>query len=214
MSKYGYTGAVPTQANGSNSGVFSITEINKLISTGQWSTLIDLGNVNLIFSYDISGSESYIDFLNTDIQATTYPRQFLVFNYVGTSIGTAYIDFSTNNCSSFTSNTYSYQYTRGTSASTSVAGGTSASATYMDNITYANTGEVAGICELSNMYATETTHVNVVSTINNYDSNYQSIIYGGEVNSSDSEQYNSFRFGLTSGTFSSGNLSVYSYVES
>ena len=214
MSKYGYIGAVPTQADGSNSGVFSITEINKLINAGQWSTLIDIGNINLIYEYNISGSETYIDFLSSDISPTTYKDYFLVVNYVGTSVGQLYIDFSTNNCSSFTSNTYEYNSSRGTSNSTTQTGDVESGQTYMQKLTYDTTGEVGAMIQIANLYATETTMVNCVSTANNGSDVYRNTIYGGEVNSSSSEQYNSFRVGLSSGSFSSGNISVYTYVAS
>ena len=37
MSKYGYTGSVPSQSSGSNTGVFSTTDIDKLLKAGQWT---------------------------------------------------------------------------------------------------------------------------------------------------------------------------------
>jgi len=175
--------------------------------------VLDLNNVNLIYSYDIAGTETSVDFLSTDISPDTYENSFFIFNYVGTSIGQAYLDFSTDNCSSFTSNNYSYNSSRGTSASSTPTGDNSTTATYFEKLTYANTGDVAGIINISNMNALKTTRIQSISTAET-GSNYSSIFYGGNITSSDSEQYNSFRFGLASGSFDSGNLSVYSYVES
>ena len=47
------------------------------------------------------------------------------------SVGQLYVDFSTNNCSSFTSNTYEYNSSRGTSNSTSTTGDQESGQTYM-----------------------------------------------------------------------------------
>ena len=102
---------------------------------GGVADVLDLDNVNLIYSYDIAGTETSVDFLSTDISPDTYENSFFVFNYVGTSIGQAYLDFSTDNCSSFTSNNYSYQSSRGTSASGTPTGDTSSTATYFEKST-------------------------------------------------------------------------------
>ena len=37
MAKYGYIGAVPTQSNSSNTGLFNMTDVFKLIEAGQWA---------------------------------------------------------------------------------------------------------------------------------------------------------------------------------
>ena len=111
--------------------------------------------------------ETYIDFLSSDISPTTYKDYFLVVNYVGSSVGQLYVDFSTNNCSSFTSNTYEYNSSRGTSNSTSTTGDQESGQTYITKMTYDTTGEVARFLEISNLYVTETTMVNCVSTANN-----------------------------------------------
>ena len=37
MAKYGYIGNVPTQASGSNSGIFDVTDVTKLLEANQWT---------------------------------------------------------------------------------------------------------------------------------------------------------------------------------
>ena len=37
MAKYGYIGAVPTQSSSSNTGLFNMTDVFKLIEAGQWA---------------------------------------------------------------------------------------------------------------------------------------------------------------------------------
>jgi len=72
---YGYIADTgPTQAYGSNNGVFDPADINDLIAENKWS---GVGNLELIETQSVSGV-SAIDF--TSIQGSTYDVHFLTTN--------------------------------------------------------------------------------------------------------------------------------------
>jgi len=74
--EYGYVPSSPTQADGSNTGIFEVNDIVDLMSLNQWS-LQDFGKLELIQTQTVS-SVAAIDF--TSIQESTYNIHFMTFN--------------------------------------------------------------------------------------------------------------------------------------
>lgn len=74
--EYGYIGASPTQASGSNTGVFEVNDIVDLLALDKWTLQ---GSLQLIETQTFSGVVN-VDF--TSIQETKYDTHFFVINNV------------------------------------------------------------------------------------------------------------------------------------
>ena len=74
--EYGYIPSSPTQAEGSNTGIFEVNDVTDLLLAGQW-TLEDLGKLELIETQTITSSTAQIDF--TDL-GTGYNVHFITIN--------------------------------------------------------------------------------------------------------------------------------------
>lgn len=72
MSKYGYIGAVPTQANGSNTGVFSVTDVTKLLNAQQWTLDAPYEHIETITASDVASIEF------TSIDESKYQTHLLI----------------------------------------------------------------------------------------------------------------------------------------
>ena len=79
--EYGYIGASPTQASGSNTGVFEVNDIVDLLALNKW-TGQDLGNLELITTQTAS-SVTNLDILS--ISETTYKIHLLVLSDITVS---------------------------------------------------------------------------------------------------------------------------------
>jgi|DEB0MinimDraft_10_1074344.scaffolds.fasta_scaffold10574_4 hypothetical protein len=96
--EYGYIPQSPTQADGSNTGIFEVNDVVDLLNAGQWS--LELTGLIHISTQIATGSTNYVDF--TNIQNDTYTQQLFIFNGGGTTNGQHLdIRLSTNNCSTF-----------------------------------------------------------------------------------------------------------------
>jgi hypothetical protein len=72
--EYGYVPSSPTQADGSNTGIFEVNDVTDLLLAGQW-TLQDLGKLELIETFNASAVSSF-DFSTLG----TYNVHFLTYN--------------------------------------------------------------------------------------------------------------------------------------
>jgi len=84
--EYGYVGASPTQADGSNTGVFEVNDITDLINAGQWYSGFVSDDLNLIYTYTFTGAESTVDITTNEIDPTVYDTLYVVGNISGTSM--------------------------------------------------------------------------------------------------------------------------------
>jgi hypothetical protein len=73
--EYGYIPESPTQARGSNTGIFEVNDVTDLLLAEQWSG--DFGKLELIETQTAS-SDSFVDF--TSIQESTYNVHFMTLN--------------------------------------------------------------------------------------------------------------------------------------
>jgi hypothetical protein len=73
--EYGYVPSSPTQARGSNTGIFEVNDVTDLLAAGQWSG--DFGKLELIETKTISSASSAIF---PSIQESTYNVHFLTIN--------------------------------------------------------------------------------------------------------------------------------------
>jgi len=73
--KYGYKGAEPTQAIGSNTGVFEVNDVVDLLNANQWSK--DLGQLELILTQTATADTQLIF---SSIQESSYDTHFLTYN--------------------------------------------------------------------------------------------------------------------------------------
>lgn len=74
--EYGFIPSSPTQAAGSNTGIFEVNDIIDLLAAGQWS-LQDAGKLELIETKSLSGT--YMDF---DDLGSGYNTHLFIFNNV------------------------------------------------------------------------------------------------------------------------------------
>lgn len=129
--EYGYIPESPTQAEGSNTGVFEVNDIIDLLALGQWS-LQKTGLVH-ISTQVATGSTNYIDF--TNIENDTYTQQLFIFSGGGTTNGQHLdIRLSTDNCSTlYSSATYQKPVLYGNNKTVNTSGASSADTawTYM-----------------------------------------------------------------------------------
>lgn len=84
--EYGYVGASPVQADGSNTGIFEANDVLDLINSGQWYSGFVSDELNLIYKYTFTGSESTVDFKSTDIFPDTYDTIYIAGDLAGTSM--------------------------------------------------------------------------------------------------------------------------------
>ena len=84
---YGYIADTgPTQAYGSNNGVFDPADINDLIAENKWS---GVGTLELIETQSVSSATSYLDFTNLG----NYNVHFMTVNNFKTPAGNSYMGF-------------------------------------------------------------------------------------------------------------------------
>lgn len=83
--EYGYVPSSPTQARGSNTGVFEVNDVTDLLAAGQWSGIF--GNLELIQTLTPSAHDTVADF--DTIHETTYDTHFLTVCNLGNVSGQA-----------------------------------------------------------------------------------------------------------------------------
>ena len=71
--EYGYVPESPTQARGSNTGVFEVNDVTDLLLAEQWSG--DFGKLELIQTQTVSGTPNNVDFIN--LASNPYDVYFL-----------------------------------------------------------------------------------------------------------------------------------------
>jgi len=107
---YGYIADTgPTQAYGSNNGVFDPADINDLIAENKWSGVgtLELIQTQTVDDSDFSESILYVDFTNL----ADYGVHFLVYSdFQGQGYGYPSVRFSNDGGSSFEASGYSYAY--------------------------------------------------------------------------------------------------------
>ena len=112
--EYGYVPSSPTQARGSNTGVFEVNDVNDLLLAEQWSG--DFGKLELIETQNAS-ADSTVDFI--DLATNSYNVYFVTVNDLQTSATSqARLRFSNNNGSSFIASGYQYATQNGNTAGT------------------------------------------------------------------------------------------------
>ena len=98
--EFGYIPNSPTQSDGSNTGIFEVNDVLQLITAGQWYSGFVADELNRIYTYTFTGSESTVDFLSTDIEPSVYDTLYLIGDLKGTSMTSMSVVFSDDDLSS------------------------------------------------------------------------------------------------------------------
>lgn len=85
--EYGFVPSSPTQARGSNTGVFEVNDVLDLLNVKQWSG--SFGNLELIQTQNPATHATEVDF--TSIDETTYDTHLLTIANVGNVSGVMYM---------------------------------------------------------------------------------------------------------------------------
>ena len=104
--KYGYVlPTVPTQEQGSNTGVFSTNEIYSLVQAGNWS---EIDALELIQKITLTGTTHQLEF--TSIRGSEFTNYLLIMagNYQVTTASTPCIRLSTDGGTTYVSTGYQY----------------------------------------------------------------------------------------------------------
>ena len=204
MSKYGYIGAVPTQAQGSNSGVFSVTDVTKLLNANQWTLQ---GSLQLISTQSFT-SQTNVDF--TSIEETNYDTHFFTCNNMTIDAGTSSIAIRYYESGVLEDQSvYGYAYqNRDTTGAISTTVATSGSNSRIFVTGAIGTGDNVA-CSYGYIYnAGNSSKYTDMTMISTYKKTYTSSRYGGGVLPQTST-VDGIRFFDTGGNNFSGKISLY-----
>ncbi len=102
--EYGYIPSSPTQARGSNTGIFGVNDIVDLLNAEQWSG--DFGSYKLITEASFSASSSV---QITTLDESLYDVHFFTLQLTGAHQGhTIFLDMSTNGGTSYITDDFLY----------------------------------------------------------------------------------------------------------
>ena len=205
--KYGYSGVdIPTQAFGANVGKFDSDEINELVAEGNWTVSTEPDNVNLLYQYTFTGSESAVTILSTDIDSTVYRTLYIVGDLEGTSMTSMSFNVSQDDFST----TYATNGTRGTMSIGTTGSATrtySNSSATLGNLTEALTGDLSFAYTLNNL--TDSFFTTLTGMSQGFNGSSVKSLYGYGVFGSAS--LNSFKFNIDN-VEAGSTIKFYGYV--
>jgi|DEB0MinimDraft_10_1074344.scaffolds.fasta_scaffold04284_6 hypothetical protein len=204
--EYGYVPSSPTQAKGANTGIFEVNDVTDLLLAGQWITQTEPDNLNLIYEYTFTGSESAVTILSTDIDSSVYRTLYIVGDLEGTSMTSMSFNVSQDDFSTI----YATNGQRGT-----MSMGTTGSATRtysntsatLGNLTEALSGDLTFAYTLNNL--TDSFFTTLTGMSQGYNGSSVKSLFGyGEFGSA---SFNSFKFNIDN-VDAGSTIKFYGYV--
>jgi hypothetical protein len=206
MSEYGYIPESPEQSFGNNKGIFTPKDIYDLTRADKFTSATEPDNLNLIYEYTFTGSESAVTILSTDIDSAVYRTLYIVGDLEGTSMTSMSFNVSQDDFST----TYATNGQRGTMSMGTTGSATrtysSASAT-LGNLTEALSGDLSFAYTLNDLADSYLTTLTGMSQGYN-GSSVKSLFGYGQFGSA---SFNSFKFNINNVDVGS-TIKFYGYV--
>jgi len=206
MSEYGYIPEAPEQSFGNNKGIFSPKDIYDLTRAGKFTSATEPDNLNLIYEYTFTGSESAVTILSTDINSAVYRTLYIVGDLEGTSMTSMSFNVSQDNFST----TYATNGQRGTMSIGTTGSATrtySSSSATLGNLTEALSGNLSFAYTLNDLADSYITTLTGMSQGYN-GSSVRSLFGYGQFGSA---SFNSFKFNIDN-VDAGSTIKFYGYV--
>jgi len=206
MSEYGYIPEAPEQSFGNNKGIFSPKDIYDLTRADKFTSATEPDNLNLIYEYTFTGSESAVTILSTDINSAVYRTLYIVGDLEGTSMTSMSFNVSQDNFST----TYATNGQRGTMSIGTTGSATrtySSSSATLGNLTEALSGNLSFAYTLNDLADSYITTLTGMSQGYN-GSSVKSLFGYGQFGSA---SFNSFKFNIDN-VEAGSTIKFYGYV--
>ena len=206
MSEYGYIPEAPEQSFGNNKGIFSPKDIYDLTRADKFTSATEPDNLNLIYEYTFTGSESAVTILSTDINSAVYRTLYIVGDLEGTSMTSMSFNVSQDNFST----TYATNGQRGTMSIGTTGSATrtySSSSATLGNLTEALSGNLSFAYTLNDLADSYITTLTGMSQGYN-GSSVRSLFGYGKFGSA---SFNSFKFNIDN-VDAGSTIKFYGYV--
>jgi len=206
MNEYGYIPEAPEQSFGNNKGIFKPKDIYDLTRADKFTSATEPDNLNLIYEYTFTGSESAVTILSTDINSAVYRTLYIVGDLEGTSMTSMSFNVSQDNFST----TYATNGLRGTMSIGTTGSATrtySSSSATLGNLTEALSGNLSFAYTLNNLTDSYITTLTGMSQGYN-GSSVRSLFGYGQFGSA---SFNSFKFNIDN-VDAGSTIKFYGYV--
>ena len=206
MSEYGYIPESPEQSFGNNKGIFTPKDIYDLTRADKYTSATEPDNLNLIYEYTFTGSESAVTILSTDIDSAVYRTLYIVGDLEGTSMTSMSFNVSQDDFST----TYATNGQRGTMSIGTTGSATrtySSSSATLGNLTEALSGNLSFAYTLNNLADSFLTTLTGMSQGYN-GSSVKSLFGYGQFGSA---SFNSFKFNIDN-VDAGSTIKFYGYV--
>jgi len=206
MSEYGYIPEAPEQSFGNNKGIFSPKDIYDLTRADKFTSATEPDNLNLIYEYTFTGSESAVTILSTDINSAVYRTLYIVGDLEGTSMTSMSFNVSQDNFST----TYATNGQRGTMSIGTTGSATrtySSSSATLGNLTEALSGNLSFAYTLNNL--TDSFFTTLTGMSQGFNGSSVKSLFGyGQFGSA---SFNSFKFNIDN-VDAGSTIKFYGYV--
>jgi hypothetical protein len=206
MSEFGYIPEAPEQSFGNNKGIFTPKDIYDLTRADKFTSATEPNNLNLIYEYTFTGSESSVTILSTDIDSTVYRTLYIVGDLEGTSMTSMSFNVSQDDFST----TYATNGQRGTMSMGTTGSATrtySSSSATLGNLTEALSGNLSFAYTLNDLADSFLTTLTGMSQ--GFNGSSVKSLYGyGQFGSA---SFNSFKFNIDN-VEAGSTIKFYGYV--
>ena len=206
MSEYGYIPEAPEQSFGNNKGIFTPKDIYDLTRANKFTSATEPDNLNLIYEYTFTGSESAVTILSTDIDSAVYRTLYIVGDLEGTSMTSMSFNVSQDDFST----TYATNGQRGTMSMGTTGSATrtySNSSATLGNLTEALTGNLSFAYTLNNL--TDSFFTTLTGMSQGFNGSSVKSLFGyGQFGSA---SFNSFKFNIDN-VDAGSTMKFYGYV--
>ena len=206
MSEFGYIPEAPEQSFGNNKGIFTPKDIYDLTRADKFTSATEPDNLNLIYEYTFTGSESAVTILSTDIDSAVYRTLYIVGDLEGTSMTSMSFNVSQDDFST----TYATNGQRGTMSMGTTGSATrtySGSSATLGNLTEALSGNLSFAYTLNNL--TDSFFTTLTGMSQGYNGSSVSSLFGyGQFGSA---SFNSFKFNIDN-VDAGSTIKFYGYV--